>query len=365
MIQSVAVQVVAKYLRKGNMARCLRDILPRTRLSKEQREEVADIVHSVVRWKRLYEHLSDLKGLRRSAETYVKLAREGVQADAAAYPFEYRYSCSSFVADVFKTHEEWAEYLNRSPPTTLCVNLNKTSVEEVCSLLQKESFPVERSNLPTAVRTTSVSKYSKVVQEHYAHVQDESSQLVSYLIASLGDSLFDFCAGNGGKSLALASLTQNSKKLSAYELNALKRTTLRQRCREYAAEVVVEDSVPNKQFDVVLVDAPCTGLGAARRNPEVKYIDSVGILPETQLSLLIQAASNVKTGGFLIYAVCTMTLEETTKVIETFQEKHSFTLYVPDEFIYKKFLRLKSNGYITVLPQGDVFFLSLLKKTGE
>ncbi len=361
MIDAVATQVVAKYLRKGNMARCLRDILPASHLSKNQREIVADIVHTVVRWKRLYEYLIEHQSLPHSAETYVKLAKNGPQADVSSYPFEYRYSCSPYVAEVLKNHEGWAEFLNESPPTTLCVNLNKSTLDQVLSLLQKEAFAAERSYLPTALRTTSVSKYSRAIQERFAHVQDESSQLVSYLAASLGDSIFDFCAGNGGKSLALASLTQNKKALAAYELNPAKRSILRQRCVEYNAEVIVEEVVPNKKFDVVLVDAPCTGLGAARRNPEVKYIDGSGSLPQTQLSLLTQAADNVKPGGFLFYAVCTMTSEETTKIIESFVQNHRFSVMFPNDFLYKKYLQQTSYGSITVLPQGDIFFLSVLK----
>ncbi len=363
MEEKVAAQVIAKYLRKGNMARCLRDILPAAHLSKSQREVVADIVHTVVRWKRLYDYIIETQGLSGSVETYVKLARDGAQADAASYPFEYRYSCSSFVANVLKNHEEWAEYLNESPPTTLCVNLNKGTVDQVMSLLQKESLSVERSQLPTALLTTSVSKYSTVIQDRLAHVQDEGSQLVSFLTASLGGSIFDFCAGNGGKSLSLASLTRNKKKLFAYEIDAIKQTTLRQRCKEYDALVIIEDTVPNKRFDVVLVDAPCTGLGAARRNPEAKYTDGAGILPQTQLTLLTQAARNVKPGGFLVYVVCTMTSEETSDVVETFLQKNKFSLHHIEDISYKTYLLEEPQGYIIAIPRGDLFFISVLKKS--
>ncbi len=179
MEEKVAAQVITKYLKKGNMARCLRDILPSANLSKKQREDIADIVHTVVRWKRLFEHIIETRGLRVSAETYVKLAREGAQADASSYPFEYRYSCSSYVASILKDHGDWAEYLNETPPTTLCVNFNKSTIDDVISELQQESLPAERSLLPTALLTTSISKYSKVIQERFAHVQDEKQSACS------------------------------------------------------------------------------------------------------------------------------------------------------------------------------------------
>lgn len=344
------------------MARCLRDILPSAGLSKQQREEIAEIIHDVVRWKRLYEHIIDIQGLSSSAETYLQLARTGAQADAASYPFEYRYSCSPYVAGILKDHAEWAEFLNETPPTTLCVNFNKTTTENAMTLLQAESLSVEHSALPTALHTTSIGKYSKVVEQHYAHVQDETSQLVSHLTASLGESLFDYCAGNGGKSLAIASLTTNKKKLYAYEKNESKRAILRRRCDEYNANVIVEETPSEKQFDVVLVDAPCSGLGAARRNPEAKYIQGVGDFPKTQLSILKQAALHIREGGMLLYAVCTITPEETTQVVEAFLSDIAFKVSWFSHQPFEKFLVKGTQGAFTSLPRGDLFFLSVLQK---
>lgn len=344
------------------MARCLRDILPSAGLSKQQREEIAEIIHDVVRWKRLYEHIIDIQGLSSSAETYLQLARTGAQADAASYPFEYRYSCSPYVAGILKDHAEWAEFLNETPPTTLCVNFNKTTTENAMSLLQAESLSVEHSALPTALHTTSIGKYSKVVEQHYAHVQDETSQLVSYLTASLGESLFDYCAGNGGKSLAIASLTSNKKKLYAYEKNESKRAILRRRCDEYNAHVIVEETPAEKQFDVVLVDAPCSGLGAARRNPEAKYLQATGDFPKTQLSILKQAARHIREGGMLLYAVCTVTPEETTQVVEAFLSDDAFKVSWFSNQPFEKFLVKGTQGAFTSLPRGDLFFLSVLQK---
>jgi 16S rRNA (cytosine967-C5)-methyltransferase len=362
MEEKVAVRVIIKYLKKGNMARCLRDILPSAGLSKKQREEIAEIVHTVVRWKRLYEHMIYSRGLNDAAATYVKLALDAVQADASSYPFEYRYSCSPYVASILKDHGDLAEFLNETPPTTLCVNFNKSTQDEVISILRQEILPVERSILPTALLTTSTSKYSEVIRQHFAHVQDESSQFVSFLAASLGESLFDFCAGSGGKSLAIASISKNEKQLHASEINETKRTTLKQRCDEYGAHVIVEDHLSEKKYDLVLVDAPCTGLGAARRNPETKYIDNAGSLPQTQVSILKQAAENVKKGGVLFYAVCTITPEETTQVIETFVKETTFKVSSYEGLPHQELLLKNNYGAFTKIPRGDLFFLSVLKK---
>lgn len=344
------------------MARCLRDILPSAGLTLEQREEVANIVHSVVRWKRLFAYIIEKQGLDSAAATYVRLARKEAQTESVSYPFEFQCSCSSYVAKILMNQKEWAEYLNESPPTTLCVNLNKSTTAHVLSMLQKDRLPATRSILETAVHTTSISKYSSVIQGYYAHVQDETSQLVSKIAASLGDIIFDMCAGNGGKSLAMASLTMNQKTLHAYEVNNAKRDTLKRRCQQYSAKVIVEDEFPNRFFDVVLVDAPCSGLGAARRNPEAKYIESVGTLPQTQRAILTQAAAKVTPGGFLIYAVCTITPEETTDVVETIRKKNEFSLIPAKDLSNHEYLQTTTNGFLTRVPKGDLFFISVLQK---
>jgi 16S rRNA (cytosine967-C5)-methyltransferase len=361
MIEDVATRVVSKYLKKGNMARCLRDILPSSGLSKGQRETVAEIVHNVVRWRKLYDHMIDTQAAEPTPRLYVKLAVDGAEAKAASFPFEYRYSCSSYVAGVLKEYGDWAGYLNEKPPTALCVNFNRSNVEQVMSLLHEEQIFAEQSVLDTAVLTTSMSKYSRVLQQQFAHVQDESSQLIAHLAASYGESIFDFCAGNGGKSLAMASLSRNAKHLVAYDTNAAKRTILTKRCNDYGAQVQIKDAIPSKEFDVVLVDAPCTGLGAARRNPEAKYVENPDEFPQTQLSILRQAVENVRDNGYLLYSVCTITPEETTQVIQEFLEHPDFSL-APFKGRYTQFLQVNKHGAFTVLPRGDLFFLSLLHK---
>jgi 16S rRNA (cytosine967-C5)-methyltransferase len=362
MEEKVAIRIVAKYLRKGNMARCLRDILPSSGLSNEQREEIAEIVHDVVRWKKLYDQIINHRGLQPTAESFIKLALDNAQAEGTTYPFEYRYSCSSYVANVLKNYEHWAKYLNQTPPTSLCVNRNISTVSEVMDILHSEQMQAARSILDTTILTSSIGKYSKVIQQKYAHIQDENSQFIALLSVSLGNSILDYCAGNGGKSLAVASFSKNTKQLTAYETNIAKRTILRRRCSEYHANVIVEEHVPKERYDLVLVDAPCTGLGAARRNPEAKYREGPADFPAIQLSILRDAAKNVQNHGYLLYAVCTITPEETTQVIQAFIEHQEFTISPLDSAPHAEYLQHAQHGAFTILPQGDLFFVSLLKK---
>jgi 16S rRNA (cytosine967-C5)-methyltransferase len=362
MDEGVAVRIVAKYFRKGNMARCLRDILPSAGLSGTKREEIAEIIHDIVRWKKLYGQIITARSLPPTPETYVKLAIAGAQDEGPSFPFEYRYSCSPYIAEVLKTHADWAEFLNQRPPTSLCVNQNRSSMPHVMKMLQTEKIEARKSILDTTILTSSMSKYSEVIKQRFAHVQDENSQFIASLAVLFGESILDYCAGNGGKSLAMASFSKNTKKLTAFETNAAKRAILRRRCSEYDATVLVEDNPPKEPYDVVLVDAPCTGLGAARRNPEAKYIEGPNDFPDTQLSILKSAAQNVHDAGFLLYAVCTITPEETTAVIDAFTRHKEFSISPLNTVPHVEYLQFTPNGAFTVIPQGDLFFLSLLKK---
>ena len=362
MLEKFATKVVAKYLRKGNMSRCLRDILPATDLTKEQREVVADIVHGVVRWKKLYDKLLDERSIEKLPESYVQLALEGAHNNAHSNSVEYRYSCSEYIANILKDKLEWVKYLNEKPPTTLCVNQNKSSKAEVIETLKKEKMPVGLSKLETAVLTTSIGKYSSVIKNRYAHVQDESSQLISYITVNLGDKILDFCAGSGGKSLSMASITKNKKTLHTYEINVKKRMTLEQRCRDYDAKVLVEEDLADKMFDVVLVDAPCTGIGAARRNPEAKYVEESGDFPEIQLKILMDAAQKVVDEGSLVYSLCTFTPEETEGVIKQFSKTSGFKVSKAYDFTYSNLLLKNRYGAFANVPNGDIFFVSILRK---
>ena len=360
--KAAAFRVVDKYLKKNKMAMCLRDILPASGLSLEERQKVADIAHDVVRWKKLYDNILEEIGLAKNPDAYVNLALESKQNNWTIDNLEIKYSVSSYVASLLKNKIKWIEYLNEKPQTTLCINFNKSNAEEVIHILETEKLPVEKSNLETAILTSSIGRYSSVVKKNFAHVQDESSQLISYITVSLGDNVLDFCAGNGGKSLAMASITRNRKEIYGYDINPQKLFTLERRLKDYSAEISLIEKTSEKKFDVILVDAPCTGIGAARRNPDAKYVEGPGNYPELQLKILKEASQKVKLDGYLFYSVCTITPEETKEVVKKFLKVKGFEISNLKNIAYTQFLNKTSYGSFIFLPKGDIFFISLLKK---
>ena len=164
-------------------------------------------------------------------------------------------------------------------------------------------------------------------------IQDLGSQLVGLACAPQpGETWWDACAGEGGKTLHLADLMANKGVVWASDrhtgrLDTLKRRTARARLFNYrVAPWDGSARLPTKtKFDGILVDAPCSGVGTWQRNPHARWTttpDDVRELAAAQLTLLERVAGSLKPGGRLIYSVCTLTRSETTAVADAFSAAH-------------------------------------------
>jgi 16S rRNA (cytosine967-C5)-methyltransferase len=163
-------------------------------------------------------------------------------------------------------------------------------------------------------------------------VQDEGSQLLALLLdAKRGEMVVDFCAGAGGKTLAIGATMRNTGRLyafdtSAHRLDALKPRLARSKLSNvHPAAIAHERDERIKRLagkiDRVLVDAPCSGLGTLRRNPDLKWRQSpksVAELTVKQTAILQSAARLVKPGGRLVYATCSVLPEENEAIAEAF-----------------------------------------------
>jgi 16S rRNA (cytosine967-C5)-methyltransferase len=161
-------------------------------------------------------------------------------------------------------------------------------------------------------------------------IQDLSSQVVALVCApSPGETWWDACAGQGGKTLHLSDLMRNTGLIwatdrAAWRLKVLARRAARARVFNYRSRTWEGSAIlPTKtRFDGVLLDAPCSGLGTWHRNPHARWTttpDDVRDLSRVQLELLSRVAPSVKPGGKLVYAVCTATRRETDEVAEAFE----------------------------------------------
>ena len=184
-------------------------------------------------------------------------------------------------------------------------------------------------------------------------IQDLASQLVGHAAAPKpGETWWDACAGEGGKTLHLADLMQNKGLIWATDRNAKRLDTLKRRAARaklFNYRTALWDGsakLPTKtKFDGILLDAPCSGVGTWQRNPHARWtttMDDVRELAATQLALLNHVAGSLKPGGRLVYAVCTLTRSETTAVADAFTTAHPELEPLSAQFLWPH--ELDANG---------------------
>lgn len=202
--------------------------------------------------------------------------------------------------------------------------------------LAKSLFACEKSDCaPDALRFTGTQDLFKTEQFKTGEfeIQDLASQLVGVAAAPVpGETWWDACAGEGGKTLHLADLMKNKGVVWATDRNerridTLKRRAARAKLFNYRTEYWDGGSrLPSKtKFDGILLDAPCSGVGTWQRNPHARWTttpEDVRELAATQLALLNNVVVALKPGGRLVYSVCTLTRSETTAVTAAFSAAH-------------------------------------------
>ena len=238
----------------------------------------------------------------------------------------------SWVVGEFPVTAEWVRSLQSEP--VLWLRARAGMRETVAAQLQFcEVAPV--AAFPDALRYDGQEDLyrNELFQSGAFEIQDIASQAVSLLCAPQpGETWWDACAGEGGKTLHLSELMGGkgliwSSDRAAWRLNRLKQRAGRAGCFNYRSVAWNGGARPptRTQFDGVLLDAPCTGLGTWGRNPHARWTTGPGDVRElavVQQDLLEHVAPSVRPGGRLIYAVCTLTPEETHAMAAAFTGRH-------------------------------------------
>ncbi len=228
--------------------------------------------------------------------------------------------------------------LMQPAPTDLRVNVLKTTRAATLSALREEGFDVEPTELsPWGLRLfgrQNVSQ-SRLFHDGWFEIQDEGSQLVALLAgAKPGMRVIDYCAGAGGKTLALAMTMNNHGRIAAcdvseHRLNGAIKRLRRANVHNVERHLLVTGDKwlkrQEKKCDIVLVDAPCTGTGTWRRNPDARLrltTEDLVELVAKQASILDSAQRLVRPSGALIYATCSLLAEEGEEQILAFLERH-------------------------------------------
>jgi 16S rRNA (cytosine967-C5)-methyltransferase len=276
-----------------------------------------------------------------------------------------------------------AESLNQPAPLDLRVNALKATREEVVASLA--TAPIQGEPTPYAPLGIRVMKKPALqnlplFKNGSIEVQDEGSQLLSQVVgAKRGEMVVDFCAGAGGKTLALGAAMRNTGRLYAFDVSDKRLGKLKPRLARsglsnvHPVLIAHENDAKVKRLagkiDRVLVDAPCSGLGTLRRNPDVKWRQTPESLVEMnakQISILSGAARLVKPGGRLVYATCSLLDEENEAIVAQFMSSHQDFVLVPmKDVLAEQKIPLEMQDYLKLMPhkhQTDGFFAAVLER---
>ncbi len=261
-------------------------------------------------------------------------------------------------------------------PRTLRVNTLRTDRATVLQVLEKAGLSAEADPVvPEAITLNDghLSTRSKIFQHGDIYIQDTSSMLPPHLLEpQAGESILDLCAAPGGKTTHLAQLTGDAAQIVALDLPFRKLGLVQEnaaRLQLDSIRCVAGDGLcapfPAGSFDRVLVDAPCTGLGTLRRHPELKQRvrpEDPARLALEQIALLRSALGLCKNGGLIVYSVCTVTREETERVIGAILDDGGVVPEDGPEWFNQ--WKIETGRY-RILPntaQWDGYFLTRLRK---
>ncbi|NDP48302.1 MAG: RsmB/NOP family class I SAM-dependent RNA methyltransferase [Sulfuriferula multivorans] len=273
--------------------------------------------------------------------------------------------------------------LQLQAPLDVRVNTIKANRETVLAQLLAEGMAVEATPYsPWGIRFKehpAINRHPLFVNGSL-EVQDEGSQLLALLVgARRGEMVCDFCAGAGGKTLAIGAMMASSGRLYAFDVAEKRLVKMKPRLARSGLSNVMPQLLSSEndtrvkrlagKLDRVLVDAPCSGLGTVRRNPDLKFRqspESVAELTQKQTAILRSAAKLLKPGGRLVYATCSLLTEENEAVVETLLAEGQFTLLPVHELLAQSKIDLDTGPMLKMSPSihgTDGFFAAVLVKT--
>ncbi len=363
------------------------------RWGSRDRKFVAETTYDIVRWKRLYSEIADIKenysreNLWRIFAVWATL--RGIElpdwSQLEGTPtrrIKGRFDELSKTRKIKESIPDWLDELgvaelgeeiwtkeihalNQQADVIIRTNTLRTTKEKLQALLA--TFENETEVIkghPVALRLKERANIFKndAFKNGLFEVQDANSQLVSeFLDVKPGMKVVDACAGAGGKSLHLAALMENKGNLISLDIYERKLRELKRRARRNGAHnietrVIDSTKVIKKLYDMadrVLIDAPCSGLGVLRRNPDAKWKIQPGFLDKvraTQQDILQRYSKMVKPGGKMVYATCSILPSENQEQVEKFLASNDEFTLVED-----KKLLASTSGF-------DGFYMALLER---
>ena len=359
------------------------------------RKFVAETIYDIVRWQRLYAEIAEVKApydrdnLWRMFAVWcvlrgIKLPDWKQLGDVPERRIKGRFDELSKIRKYRESIPDWMDNMgvvelgealwtkeiaaqNEQAEVILrtnTLNITKEKLQKALAAEEIEAKPIH--NYPDALQLIERANVFKTEAFHngFFEVQDASSQLVApFLEVEPGMKVVDTCAGAGGKTLHLAALMQNKGQIIAMDIYESKLKKLKLRARRngvHNIEIKTLDSTkPIKKLynkaDRVLIDAPCSGLGVIRRNPDSKWKlqpEFIESIKQVQQDILQSYSKMVKSGGKLVYATCSILPSENQKKIDNFLTSEAG----------KDFTFVKDNKVLAHVSGYDGFYMALLEK---
>jgi 16S rRNA (cytosine967-C5)-methyltransferase len=382
-------------------------------LGQRDRALVADVVYATLRRRRLLEHATPNASPREMAlAALVKLQGFGISQiegvlsvperewltalkalDLETLPPALRADLPDWVMERLQASmgDEQAMALalslQQSAPLDLRVNSLKAPRQGVLDRFEHDEIAAQATRLsPLGVRVRGKPSLNThpAFLDGSIEVQDEGSQLLGLLVEPRrGEMVVDFCAGAGGKTLQMGAAMGSSGRLYAFDISDKRLANLAPRLKRSGLSNVYPQRIANEndakvkrlrgKIDRVLVDAPCTGLGTLRRNPDLKVRQTVEGLQELnakQRAILDAAGALVKPGGRLVYGTCSLLVEENEAIVQDFLARHAdFKLVPAGEVLKRQGVELPGSGdYMKLYPhvhETDGFFAAVLERARE
>jgi len=256
--------------------------------------------------------------------------------------------------------------LNQKPNIVIRTNTLKITTDELIKILKNEGIQSEKiERTPEALLLKDRTNVFRLqsFKEGFFEVQSDASQMVSiFLDPKPGLRVVDVCAGEGSKTLHLSALMKNKGKIIAMDTQEWKLKELRRRAVKAGTENIevrtIDSSKAYKRLKVtadrVLLDAPCSGLGTLRRNPDIKWkltLSDLKRLKELQMDLLDRYSPLLRIEGCMVYSVCSILPSEGEKQVNAFLERHD-----------NKFELIKEKRYWPDTDDTDGFYMALIKR---
>lgn len=356
----------------------------------QDRGVVSEIFYNIIRWKKRLEYYMGegtkpsnvykliLAYLLWSKTPYkkfeefdgIKIADILKKLEKGTYPSKaIEHSIPDWLAERLENElgESWEKEmvaLNEQAPTVLRANTLKTSVRGLIDELKEEgveSMPLR--NYPSAVQLEEKKNVflTSAFKDGLFEVQDASSQLIGELLdVKEGMRVVDACAGAGGKTLHLAALMQNKGQIIALDIHEWKLAELKRRAKRAGAHNIETRAIADNKVikrlhekaDRLLIDAPCSGLGVLKRNPDSKWkidADFIERIQNEQYQILSDYSKIIKKGGKMIYATCSILPSENNEQVEKFLSLNE------DYKLLSEHKIMPSEGY-------DGFYMALIER---